>query len=698
MLYNLDDDINPQLVVSAGDGATLLFNRDFVNQIAWSNSPGLGVEVNNNGTDYSIIDPLGSVTVPGDEDVYVIGITGQPTIDVGSAGLAGVSPILVAQAMATSGIAEGIALALEQTGIPLLAGPQVIYNLNSTPVTTPVSKVGFTVPPSSFQSGCYYAGLTQNQGDQGFISAVGVSQNGFPAVTKKFWNDSDWSLTKNNLANYVTQGTQVIFCIRPSCPGIPAPGGGAITNAEKTNLTNFLNGLIALGFNSTNCVIFIFQEANNGKNFGSTGTLAQQLTNWTNCLSAYGPIVNTSGLPLAISVGASQGDSNCQSYINAALGIAGLTFTAVSVDYYYGSFKNGFTLDATAAIADAHSLEYGLSEFGCHVTPDDYNSYFNYIIGFFQARISAGKKNFSVNYYDGICSATGAGDLASPILTPTDPRVPLYVTLFNTLTTTISSSGGLTLPHGQITVVTPTLQSPIAGLGVADQLSYELAMGLVAGVSSTIPFVSATMAFYDFDDLVANQPVIANPTYRVPMGANGDPVGPSTIFGGGPMRGAFMQIKLKNHDTVDAQLDFLQLVGTSRVSGIDNWSWDTGNSPAIPNFTTAANAFSSLQLAHNAGTTDVNPNSNLQLLMGLFAGTVFIRYKQQGASAVLFEIAPQPPLVFGSQQLSNISVSNGGEYEAEILLPRAPCLLTMANQDATHTAQVFFSIICKQDA
>lgn len=696
-LYNLDDEVNPVQVVSAGDGTTLLFNRDFINQIAWSNTRDVGIQVANGTGGYSIIDPLGSVTVAGDNDVWVIGVTGQPIIDVGSAGMVSASPILVAEAMATSGIAEGIALALEQTGIPLLAGPQVIYNFGSTPVTTTNSSVGCTVPPSSFNTGCYYAGLSQDAADNNFITAVGVSQGGHLAVTKKFWNNSDYSLTKNNLANYVSYGTQVIICLRPACPGIPAPGGGPITSAEKTKVTNFLNALVGMGFNSSNCVIFLYQEANNGNNFGSTGTQAQQITAYTNMLAAYGPLVNASGLPLAISLGASQGDANCQAFANAAIGVAGLTYTALSIDFYYGSFNSGFTLDATAAIADAHGLQYGLSEFGCHVT-DNYAAYFNYIITFFQTRIKNNKPNFSVNYYDGVCSATGAGDLTSPMLTNADVRVPFYVTLFNTLTTS-TSGGGLTLPHGQTVTIQPTLQSPIAGLGVADQLSYEIALGTVAGVASTNPFITATLAFYDFDDLTANQPVVSNPSYRIPMATNGDPLAPLTIFGHGQMRGAFMQIKLKNLDSVDATLEYLQLVGTSRVNSVDHWSWDTGNSPNVPGFTLAPNAFSSLQLAHNAGSTTVGPSGSIQYLMGLFAGEVFLRYRQNGASSVDFEIAPQPPSVFGSQQLSNVPVATGdaGQVEKIIFLPRAPCVLTISNQDGAHTASVFFSIIVKDE-
>ncbi len=144
-----------------------------------------------------------------------------------------------------------------------------------------------------------------------------ASASGHLTVTKKFWNLSDWSLTKNNLQNYGTYGTQVIFALKPV-----APPFGAITNTEKTNLTNFLNAIKAAPFNFTAATaqILLYQEANNGNNFGATGQ-----ANYAAMLAAYGPIVNAAGLPLMVSVGASAGIVSDNNFLTAALGVAGVT-------------------------------------------------------------------------------------------------------------------------------------------------------------------------------------------------------------------------------------------------------------------------------------------------------------------------------------------------------------------------------------
>lgn len=57
-------------VVRAGDGPTLLVNRDLVNHIIIGPDSGIGSGTASNLNSYSIVDPLGSVAVDGKSDVY----------------------------------------------------------------------------------------------------------------------------------------------------------------------------------------------------------------------------------------------------------------------------------------------------------------------------------------------------------------------------------------------------------------------------------------------------------------------------------------------------------------------------------------------------------------------------------------------------------------------------------------------------
>jgi hypothetical protein len=736
------------------------------------------------------------------------------------------------------------------------------------------ARVGATIPnlALSVANACYDAGLTQAAADSQFCGFVqrGIGpQKNHLAVTKKFWsNVNDYSLNKNDLANYVSFGTKIIFALTP-----PFTGG---TAADQAALANFLAGLIALGFTATTAVIVLWQEPENGNHFGNgTGGSGTGPAGYGQQMAFFGPVVNASGLPLAQDVGMGAGDSTAQNYLNAGYAAAGVQFQAQYADFYFGAFKNGIRLDNVAAIADAHGVPFGLGEYGCHVT-DNYQAYFNYITGFFQARLAAvpPKPISDLEYYQGQCSATGAGDLTSPILSSTDPRIPFFQAQFDTLTSipapntiTVTSPGNQTgtagtpiapltitatdsepgqtltftaaglpaglsisaggvitgtpttqgtysvtvtaadgtgasgstgfswvispvvtntvtvtnpgaqstqlgavvskaltatdsnaaittftwgagglppglsisassgtisgiptavgaftvtvtaadstgssgsatftwqitnpnvLPHGQFTTLPPVSPSPVAGLGAAQQLSYEITLGLTAGAGSTQPFTAITVQFYDFDALPALQSPVATVTYRCPMGTFNDPNGPAVIYGRGPMRGAFMRIRANNTDSVDGTLAFLKVVGTAREVERDDWRWDCGgNAPVIPGYTNANAATASLVMGGISGAV-LAANASTKVLCSMFAGKVWLRahYAAGGASSVQVSVAPQPPALFSSQSVFNESMTGGSELTAEIAVPRGPCLLTLTNNDgATSATAVFAELI-----
>jgi hypothetical protein len=164
-------------------------------------------------------------------------------------------------------------------------------------------------------------------------------------------------------------------------------------------------------------------------------------------MKSYGPAINASIFDNTPDIGSGRGQAAQVSYINAALA-AGPTIDGLTVDYYFGSYNNGVRIDGASSalsIAQANNLRMGVNEFGCHLT-DNYQAYFTYLTNVaVEIQNSVGLLQFM--YYDGICSATGTGDLASPIgfaangnpFSPTsaDPRVPYYQTMFDTIVSSI---------------------------------------------------------------------------------------------------------------------------------------------------------------------------------------------------------------------------------------------------------------------
>ncbi len=287
--------------------------------------------------------------------------------------------------------------------------------------------VGNTIPnPQAFQKGCYDAGLTQDQADTKFCQIVsrGIGGGQHLAVTKKFWNKSDWDTSKNNLRNYASYGTQVIMALQPVLPG---------TSTDKTNLAHFLATVKSFGFNADNCYIVLWQEPEVvSKNISPA--------DFQNGLQYYGPTVASSGLPLVADIGSARGNSVISQYGNAAIAAyqAGCGLTGLAQDLYCGTYTNqGVGLDTLANLADANTLPFGVFEHGCppsQFTEAQCTTFMNYVRTFMQTRQQAFKPNLPVLYYDGLCSATGMNALSSPIgQDPSTPSPDFRIALFQQL-------------------------------------------------------------------------------------------------------------------------------------------------------------------------------------------------------------------------------------------------------------------------
>jgi hypothetical protein len=290
--------------------------------------------------------------------------------------------------------------------------------------------VGNTIPNQALQTSCYDAGLTQDQADTKFCQIVsrGIGSSGdlHLAVTKKFWNPSDWDTSKNNLTNYASYGTQVIMALQPVLPG---------TSTDKTNLKNFLTTVTGrnFGFNAGNCYIVLWQEPEGvSKNISPTA--------FQNGLQYYGPTVASFGLPLVADIGSSLGTSIISQYGKAAIAAyqAGCGLTGLAQDLYCAAYTNqGVRLDNLANIADANTLRFGVFEHGCapsQFTQAQCTTFMNHVRTFMQARQQAFKPNLPVLYYDGQCSPTGMSDITSPIgQDPSTPSPDFRIALFQQL-------------------------------------------------------------------------------------------------------------------------------------------------------------------------------------------------------------------------------------------------------------------------
>lgn len=736
------------IVAASPTAQILLVNQDTAANIAIGDP---SVQIGDQES--TVIPPQSSLSLPANQSWYAIADQSNgPILQVTLGGANwSTSPIQAAEAMLQAGIATDIAEAIFSLGIPQIAAPISLWDIGGTSGGSgDTGLVGLTIPQQAILgTGCsdpyIPSGDTQDQADMLCVSKVGrgIQVGGtptYPTVTKKFWNLSDWSLTKNNLANYYAHGTKVILALKPlftaglalgsnfTTTGTTAQKNAAI--AEVANLNTFLTGITGLGANSTNTEIVPWQEPANVQNMGHGGG-----NDFNNMLRTYGPTIIAAGFPITVNVNFDGATANATNFANAALGLrawsgvgaVGLpVVTTLALDLYTNNAigagilpttidSNGDSFDSIAA---AHGLIVSLNEFGCNPStqspvPNGYFSiqdcttYFGLMQSYLEGVIQAGRQIGNAIYYESQCSSKGTGDITSPIgLDPNVPnnpdfRVALYQTMYDSLST--STSSGISIPATHTTVIAPTDPSPGGSFGNADTISYEIALGMSAGAGSTNPFAIVTLSWFMFDEPAKDQVAVDSISWAVPLGTNGDANGPAVVYGGGRMRGSYLQIKINNQDSVACTLAFMQVTGTSRAGRRDSWRWDSNSniSPAIPGFTLASAGAKSLQVGR-ANNLSVPSNSTVTLLNGMYAGEVYIRLfcsNGGGANNANFTLQPLPNSQFGTENMLNQSVGNSPtEFEDIIALPRAPTTMTIKNNNGGASINVDYQIIAIETA
>lgn len=684
----------PIWTVTAVSNQTLLL----VNQDSNANITIGDTSVTSLDTGSDTIPPQGAMSVPANRAWYAIAdidVGAQLQVTLGGGDWAA-SPAGIADAIIAAGIPVLIAQELTASGISLLAAPQQLYNVGgvSQPGTAFTSLVGWSVPTQCFHTGCYYQSLAgpgqQDAGDSAFQAVVkrGLSNNR-PPITKKFWNPGDYHTNGNfnNLANYYSYGTTVIICLQPIFNNTT----NHLAAGEVTNVQNFITAIQALGATPTNTILVFWQETQD----------KITSTQFTNGLNDLATVLNAAGIPVAVDVATHAGTASGVTYINAAFAST-CTISHVAADYYAPAWNRNIFLDPLANAADAHNVPFSLFEFG--VAPGNFSDptvpsrYFAYITGFFQARQQASKNNGHFVWYDGQCSVTGAGDLTAPILNATDPRAAMYDTVFDTLTVSANSgSGGITIANNHTTTLTPLNPSPVGGLAAVNDLSYEIALGLIAGVGSTQPFAHVILTWYAFDQLAKNQTVVDTVGFYVPMGTNADPNGPLVIRGSGRQRGSFMTVKVNNFDSVACTLQFLQLMDTGRIGHRDAWTWDINNtnSPNVPGFILGNAGSNSLEVGRASG-INVNAGATVSRLVGIFAGRIYYRVHVSGLTTDQLEwnVEPLPTNIFPATTfyVRKFMGNTVIEFEGEFVAARCPLLINMTN-NASVPATVDFVMV-----
>ena len=672
------------------------------------------------------VDPLGFIALPGNVTWYVVS-DGEPTgplIVAPGATVFSAGPAAIAEAMIEVGVADAIAAAIAQQGISINSPPALLYSVSAVPPSVSGGLVGGSIPSNSYQATCYNSDIPGqfDVGDQRFITAVGRSSStGNLTVTKKFWNVSEWGtqVTRNNMASYAAKGTKVIVCLQPVITfGLPAGSDFTLVGttaqknaaiADKASLAAMLaggpNSLGALGFTATTAQIVLWQEPGNTSKGVSP-------TDYGNMLKTYGPTVNASIYPLFINVNYTGQIHRATDYANAAFGrhgnpATGVTYAGLAMDWYTNSWHQGLLLTSTDAnnesilqIAHIVNVPFALNEVGCKVgsgvTAQDCRNYMaddpvNSVLAVMQGELQANRQIGDVIYFDGLCTADGTGDIASPIgQDPTivpDFREGYFQRWFDTLQS-IPEVPFTINPTTTVTVA-PVTPSPIGGLAQSDMLSYEIAIELTAGIGSTNPWVAVTLLWFDFDQVPRNQNPIAKEVWHLPMGTNGDPNGPLVVYGGGRMHGAFLQVKINNQDSVACTVNGLQLAGVGRIGARSSWFWNTNTntSPAVPTFTNAQSSDQSMQIGRQYN-INIPAGTSKTFLNGLFCGEAIFRAHVTGASTngVNFELQPVPTGVFGvGTDIFHQIIGAAGNIEIPptlIALPRTPTIMVITNNDA----------------
>ncbi len=281
----------------------------------------------------------------------------------------------------------------------------------------------------------------------------------------------------------------------------------------------------------------------------------------------------------------------------------------------------------------------------------------------------------------GVQSYFGAGGGGSQPFNPTTMVAPMNACslALSTAATTTTIGAGHTVTLAPLGAIA----SPVAGYAMADGLSYDITVNLIAGSGSTVPFVQLLLAWFDSDSASAQS--VARQAWLLPMGASGT-IG-TNIRGRGPQTGQYLKISAQNLDTVTCTIQ-VQVNSVSRTVADHRWLWDAAGSQNVPTYNLVPDGLGIANCLGAVQSFSVPANSSKSWLCGLYSGRAYVRFGS-GASTPVIEVTltPQPQSVFGSvllgEELTGQADPDIGDFTGELILPRAPCLITFTNTDSS---------------
>lgn len=546
----------------------------------------------------------------------------------------------------TNTLANLITDALQSAGIPLLANPIQLYNVGPATTTGTPGTMGAYVQPAVQTQANWEKATT----DWEQITGITVS-----ARKIYFSHGSTPTNVGESVQQCIDQGLQAWLCYTPVNVN---PG----SLAEANNTIASINAFIAAGLPANKIVVVFWQELFQGKVSGADCIAGYQF---------YVPKIRA-GCP-GVLIGwdtAGQGMPGGPSAYDPGPGFYDLVGTDLYGNEWVSNGGSSFT--KLYAIAQANNKPMCVPEFGTSVGGAVTNAN---VIAFIQWLT---QQALTILQNGGILgpfmwwqddSNPGGPNVIS---SPSDFRIPYLQALAAAVTTPAGGSGGLSVPAGGNTTLTPLTPTPGGGWADADGMSYDIALQMTAGIGSTIPWLTVQLFFYDDDTPTAR--AVDRVYWHIPMGTNA--AGPTRIYGNGPQSGRYMSITLHNGDSV-ACSGSVQVNSTARARDVHDWNWSVADSNTVPTYNLASGAGYATNLGEQSG-VNVNAGVTKGWLLSLGAGRVWFWCESTTAN-VDIQLLAQPPSAFGTAPLWETTLAANSPQGAMVMFPRGPVLVNFTN-------------------
>ena len=564
-------------------------------------------------------------------------------------------------------LATLIAAALQSAGIPVLGNPIPLYSDVATSGSGTPALVGATVGGSAWDPNISHAqAMTEFD--------TYVDGNPCTVSSKSFVNNSPWpSSIPQSDQDLINAGAVIYASVKPD---------PAMTVADYGNMVNTLQMYLTAGAKLRPILWHEPQET-----FPSP-------SGWQAYWAYYQPGIKGLGLPCVYDSASHAGETGVASWWPA------VTPDHALQDLYWNTWQNGTTLATLCSLGLQYGVPVGVGEWNCNSgstktpTTTQWNNYWNDMINKLTDVMVAGGDLSCVNFY---MSSDAPKQPNNLLLSSSDWKVPG----FNAVQAALSVPAnypGIVIPAGNAVTVTPLAPSPGGGYAIANGQSYDCVLILNTAAGSTSPWLSLELDWYNSD--VRHAPAFHSQRWQIPAGNPGS--AGCLISGHGPQRAAFLGVKLTNRDTVPITAQ-VQLNSTGRQSARDDLRFDAATSAPVPTYTLAGGQGDGLSLGEVDSVT-INSGGTRTWLLGMFAGQVSVHVivtNAAGIKTVHVSMAPQPPSRWGtanllSQYLPLSAAPGDNDQNWTAPLPRAPCAITIVNNDANNVGVAFEVIALEQ--